>query len=347
VNKFNYTFVFLLTLFCFQANALVVLQYHHISDTTPKITSLSAELFKQHLDYLDRHDFNVVSMSHAIELLKAKKALPEKTVLITFDDGYRSIYDTALPMLKEKNYPFTVFVSTNSINLKLKQFMSWDEIKELTQHQATIANHTVTHPYLIHRQDNENEAQWEARVTSEILEGQSHIDNNVGEQIKVFAYPYGEFNLSLKAILSKLNYISFGQHSGAILNESDLQELPRFPFSGNYGGIDDFITKVNSIALPIKTIHLFDENNNKLLDQQIKRNIKRPKLFIRLNKESSELGLQCYFSPEGQMKKVAVDGGWMFQPVSELPIGRSRYNCTAQSEAPLKVYWFSQPWIRP
>jgi poly-beta-1,6-N-acetyl-D-glucosamine N-deacetylase len=345
MNKASFILQCFLIAFCLPAKALVVLQYHHISNSTPVITSLSPELFKQHLDYLSDNDFHVITMESAINLLLEKKEFPDKSILITFDDGYRSIYETAFPMLKEKKFPFTVFLSTHSINTKLSQFLSWDEIKELSQNGATIANHTVTHPHLIQSLDNESEAQWESRVISEILDAQSHIDKNIGPQIKVFAYPYGEYNSELKVILSKLNYISFGQHSGAVLTDGDLQSIPRFPFSGTYGNMDDFSTKVNSLALPIDKILLLDENNHLLNDQHIKATA-RPKLFIRLKKRFINLNVECYLSGEGKINKKATDGGWIFQSSKELPLGRSRFNCTAQSSNKLSVYWYSQPWVR-
>jgi len=86
-------------------NATVVLQYHHIDENTPKSTSLSPKLFEQHLDYLQDNDYRVLSMSEFISSLAEPEESRAKSVVITFDDGYQSIYKNAFPLLKERKLP--------------------------------------------------------------------------------------------------------------------------------------------------------------------------------------------------------------------------------------------------
>ena len=76
-----------------QAHALVILQYHHISDTTPASTSTSPERFGMHLAYLEKHDFDVVPLEQLVQILRSGQPLPDRSVAITFDDG--EIYDPA------------------------------------------------------------------------------------------------------------------------------------------------------------------------------------------------------------------------------------------------------------
>ena len=93
---------------CFQVMAqphAVIAQYHHVDDNTPASTSISPELFVQHMQYLQENNFNVLPLESVIETLRNKEALPEKTLVITFDDGYKSIYDTAFPILRQLNFP--------------------------------------------------------------------------------------------------------------------------------------------------------------------------------------------------------------------------------------------------
>ncbi len=100
-------YIFSLTLFIVagwapSASALVVLQYHHISDKTPKSTSTSTALFEAHLQYLEDNQFNVMDIRELRKLIKKKATPPDRTVIITFDDGYRSVYDNAYPLLKKR-----------------------------------------------------------------------------------------------------------------------------------------------------------------------------------------------------------------------------------------------------
>ncbi len=337
--------VLFLFLVCQSNQALVVLQYHHISDDTPEITSLSPPLFKQHLDYLAEHNFQVLSLEQVISHLNNKQKFPDKSVLITFDDGYNSIYDTAFPLLKKKQFPFTVFVNTQPLNQNLKNMMSWQQLEEMRQNKATIANHSVTHSHLTNRLKNESIEAWRVRVTAEITEAQFELKQNLKTSVKAFAYPYGEYNAELKAILKDLGYIAFGQQSGAIANDSDQQALARFPFAGVYGDMADFVLKVNSLALPVLTIELFADNGNLLQDHVLDNNSKRPLLKIKLKESFKGLDLNCYLSGKGEITKIESDGYLIFQTKNDLPVGRSRYNCTAKSEHAGRVYWFSQPWL--
>ena len=129
--------------------AAVVLQYHHVDTMTPASTSTSPERFGMHLDHLADNDFDVVPLAELVDTLRAGEPLPDRTVAISFDDGYVSIYETAWPMLKAKGWPFTVFINSEPHDQGKPLFMSWDQLRELHAGGATIANHTVSHPYLL------------------------------------------------------------------------------------------------------------------------------------------------------------------------------------------------------
>ncbi|WP_444994523.1 polysaccharide deacetylase family protein [Aliikangiella sp. IMCC44359] len=329
-----------------RGHTAVILQYHHISDETPKSTSLSPALFKQHLAYLHQEAFKVLSVDELISLIQTKQSFPDKSVVITFDDGYRSIYKNAYPLLKQYKMPFTVFVSTQPIKQKLSQFMTWDELKLLSQNGATIANHSVTHPHMIRHHIAEKEEQWSERITKEILSAQADIEMHIQTKSRLLAYPYGEYTNQLKAIVSQLGFVAFGQHSGAMSVNSDLQAIPRFPMGGFYGSMEDFILKVNTLPMPIKSIALLDEHGNYLTEHLLSSKVKKPQLKLALKTEFQSLNIQCYLSGQGKINKRIQDKFFIFQASDKLMAGRSKYNCTAPSKQPGRFYWFSQPWIK-
>ncbi len=127
------------------AFSAVILQYHHVSTTTPASTSISPTLFVAHLDYIEQNNYEVWALPKVIGYLKAANDLPDNVVVITFDDAYDSIYEAAYPLLKQKKMPFTVFVATEPAQQKLKSFMTWAQLREISEHGATVANHTHTH----------------------------------------------------------------------------------------------------------------------------------------------------------------------------------------------------------
>ncbi len=338
-------FILLFSFYTPVSYSLVILQYHHISDSTPKSTSLSPALFKQHLTYLKNNDFKVISLAKVMKALKQGEKIADKTVVITFDDGYRSIYDTAFPLLKKYQYPFTIFVHTSPIENKLSQFVSWQMLREMLKNGASVANHTMTHFHMIKRDSEEDWPKRKLQITDEITAAQGVLQLNLKTALKALAYPYGEFDLQSKLAVKELDFIAFGQHSGPVSPNPDMQALPRFPLGGNYGDMDDFSIKVNSLPMPIVSTILRSQSGEILLDHLIKKSANRPKLELNLSADNQSLDIHCYASNGERLTRTKTSSGYSFAPNTKLLQGRSRYNCTANSNIEGRFYWFSQPLI--
>jgi len=339
----------LLLLTTLPAHAAVVLQYHHVSTETPESTSTSPERFAMHLDYLAEAGFEVVPLQELVDALRAGEPLPDKTVAITFDDGYISIYDTAFPLLREKNWPFTVFINTEPHDQHRPLFMSWDQLREIHAAGATIANHTVSHPYLLNRQPGQDEAARKAWVASEITDAGKRIEEEIGENVMLFAYPYGEFDNPVLDIVHQLAYAGFGQHSGPLASFSDLRMLPRFPFGGAFGDREDFASKVNSLPMPLadgkNSIRWESEDGQSLNDLVLEGPTARPVLALQLEDDFDFGRMNCFASQQGRIP-LLVEKPWIrVQAEQPFSTGRSRYNCTAPSGQRGRFFWFSQLWI--
>ncbi|MGX5173638.1 polysaccharide deacetylase family protein [Aliikangiella sp. IMCC44653] len=330
--------------------ATVILQYHHISNDTPKATSLSPELFKAHMLYLHHQEFNVISMAELVKALKTGQPLPKKSVVITFDDGYQNIYENALPILKEFEYPFTVFINTQPIVQKLPQFMTTKQLKELVKNGATLGNHSATHAHLIRKlqtdQGVESDQAYVKRIKDEILSVETFIHEQFNQDLKIFAYPFGEWNSALKQLVSKLGYIAFSQNSGAVGSGVELTSIPRFPFGGQYGDLEDFKLKVNTLPMPLESTQSYAESGELLTDIVLADGVTRPKLKLTLKQDFAKLDVQCYLSGQGRLKKTVEGQSLLFEPNKPLNAGRSKYNCTAKSPQQGGYYWYSVVWIK-
>ncbi|MCB1728313.1 MAG: polysaccharide deacetylase family protein, partial [Gammaproteobacteria bacterium] len=148
------------------ADHCVVLQYHHISEDTPGITSVTPEQFQEHMDYLRAHDHVVMPLEDVITALKTGEPLPERCVALTIDDAYVSAYEEAFPRVVRYAYPLTVFVSTDAVDNGLNGFLSWEQMREMSEHGITFQNHSRTHDHLIRRLDDETDDDWEQRVAA-------------------------------------------------------------------------------------------------------------------------------------------------------------------------------------
>ncbi|GIU38772.1 polysaccharide deacetylase family protein [Shewanella schlegeliana] len=331
----------LLALTGFSAHATVILQYHHVSDSTPAITSVTPAQFKEQMQYLAENNFNVVPLSTVVESIKAKKALPAKTIAITFDDGYRSIANTAHPILKQYKFPYTLFVSVEPILKEYGEMMSWQQLITLSEEGAEIANHSWGHEHLIRKLTGETDAQWLARIESNILRTENEIAKATGQNLKMLAYPYGEYNQQIEDMLEKHGFVAFGQQSGAAGPYSPLTALPRFPVAGVYADLNSLKVKLHSLNMPV----LAQTNSNPELAQ----GQWRPEIKVTLDMSDINASqLMCFIQGQGAKKPNWIsDNEFSIQAELDLPAGRSRYNCTAPSKSKGSYYWFSQPWVRP
>lgn len=329
------------------SNAAVVIQYHHISNDTPSITSTSPELFQQHLAYLAENDYAVVSLSELVEYLREGRDLPDKAVAITFDDGYESVYHQAFPILKQYQWPFTVFVNAHPIEQGLQQFVTWEQLREMAQQGATIANHSWSHAYFLRRLKNENKKGWQQRITNEIEKTQQAIQKNIQQHSRLLAYPYGEFDQATKQLVKELGFVAFGQHSGPLNTGTDLQALPRFPFGGTYGNIEDFAIKIESLPIPLLDVSvLSNSDHSALADTILPSDVDKPLLKLTLENDKVAQLMQCYASGQGAVR-MEIEGRTVIAQANDpLPTGRSRYNCTAPSPQSGRYYWYSQLFIK-
>lgn len=331
-----------------RGSALVVLQYHHISTKTPAATSTSPALFAQHLAFLEEHQFSVISIGELPGLLAAARdgaALPDRTAVITFDDGYRSIYDTAWPLLKKRGWPFTVFVNSQPHDEKNPLFMTWAQLRELRKGGATIANHTDSHAHLIRKRDGETAASWRQRRLHEIRYAEQRINKEIGVSTRFFAFPFGEYDADLLRLLAEEGYLGFGQQSGPVAGNENPQLIPRFPLGGVYGAMDTFGTKMFSVPFVRLSSQVRDAEGRVLSNPELPAGENRPVLELRSPMLGYIKNVQCYASGQGEISVSQRGGGLMVRADRPLPVGRSRYNCTAHAGSQ-RYYWFSQLFIQ-
>ncbi len=317
-------------------SSAVTLMYHHFGESRHPSTNIRLEQFEQHLQFLEQHDFQVLPLATVIKAMQNNESLPDRSVVITMDDAYRSVYSEAYPRLKQRGWPFTVFISSDYIDKKYSNYMSWQQMREMQQHGASFGNHSRSHDYLIRHLENETDLAWQQRIKDDITYAQQRLRDELKNSIDVIAYPYGEYNLVIANIIQELGIIGMGQHSGAIGPTSDFRFLPRFPMNENFGEMDDFKSKIMSLAMPLLETPQIDPV---ITESQ-------PMFKVELNQPLKQLA--CYASGQGKIQVLWQDKKiFTVQANSGLPAGRSRYNCTAPSSEPGRYYWFSQLWIRP
>ena len=326
-KKLPYVFLYILISFVFlnqksfsepYDSSASILLYHRFGESKFPSTSISIEQLEKHIEILSKPEYNVMRLENIASAITRGESLPDKTVAITIDDAFKSIYTVAWPKLRDANLPFTVFVSTDTIDKKYSSMMNWAQIKELHDSGVTIGNHLSTHESMINL---------ESKVWKEKIDyAQKRLTEVLGKKPLLFAYPYGEANNDMKSFLRERGYTAaFGQHSGVASEWLDPFFLPRFSFNEQYGGINRLELAINALALPVKDIiprTIIIKNNP-------------PFLGFTVIDESLKIDkLQCFASR--QTKPSVID----LLPNNRVEVrfaekfkkGRNRVNCTLPSK---------------
>ena len=324
------------------ADHCVVLQYHHINEETPGITSVTPELFQQHLDYLLVNDYQVVALEDVVETLRSDGELPDRCVALTIDDAYLSAYTEAFPRTQRYAFPLTVFISTEAVDSGYSSHLSWEQAREMHASGVSFQNHGHQHTHLIRLHENESEVDWEQRVATDIQTAQNRIQEMLDVAPTLFAYPYGEYNDALRDIVRSMGLNAFGQQSGPVWRAADFTALPRFPMSSIYASMRSFPNKLNSQPLPITGA--FPTEPVVPVDEW------KPTLTLVFRPEVTDTQhLTCYLNGSPEVTYEWLDqpaGSVIITPKGRLNAGRNRTNCTLPTDEPGRFGWYSHNWIR-
>lgn len=344
INNKNYMkqclLVFLVYCFQFSGNCAVILQYHHVSDTTPTSTSISPKQFAAHLQYLSDNNFTVVPLSVFVDAIKDQKKLKDKHVAITFDDAYTDILTYAKPLLNQFNYPYTIFINPSTVELNYTSYLTWSQLKSLSDEGVIIANHGFDHTSLARIPTSTSERDWFKEETDKLLHSEALIKNKTGKSWQYFAYPFGEYTPLIQQWIKENNFVAFTQQSGAVGLATDLTNIPRFPVSQPYDDLVSLSDKLNSLAF---NIELHGKNAETIFEYQQTKSV----TFNITIDDFEKSQLNCYISGLGR-QEISWQDKYSFTVnfSADLPVGRVRCNCTAPSISnPGRFYWYSKPWF--
>ncbi len=203
---------------------LPVIMYHHTTtkqNNTGQYTVLLSE-FESDIEYIKKCGYTTVTVNDLIDFVNGYKSLPEKSVMITFDDGFESFYRLCFPVLKRENMKAVMAVigvetekysKINDHNINYSN-LTWDQINELSESGLVeIANHTYN---MHHNQNgerkgmsmlkNETDEQYMETITDDIIKMQILLKQRAGVDSATIAYPYGAYNAKTKQIIKSLGF---------------------------------------------------------------------------------------------------------------------------------------------
>jgi peptidoglycan/xylan/chitin deacetylase (PgdA/CDA1 family) len=155
--------------------------------------------------YLQQNGYHVVTPDDLMEFLESRQRLPRKSVLITMDDGYRSAYEIAYPVLKKYGFKATLMIYTSFVGVS-QQAITWEQLRELKADGFTIGSHTVLHSNLTTPQEGEDQEAFAKRVHKEIFVSKQILDQKLGQNTTVFAYPFGYYDQRTMELVRAAGY---------------------------------------------------------------------------------------------------------------------------------------------
>lgn len=316
----------------------VILLYHHISEDTPPSTSVTPAQFLRHLDYLHDNNYQVMALDTLLDKIYNGEPVPDNTVAITFDDAYESVYSEAFPELRKRGWPFTVFVADAGVDQGYANSMNWAQMREMAADGVAFGGHSVTHGHLTRQRGGESSEQWRDRVENEIDANVRRLTKQLNVAIRVFAYPYGEYNESLQSLLTDRDLYGLAQQSGAVGALTPSRQIPRFPMATGFASMDRFRTAVNSRPLPV--------SKTSAGATVIEANSGPSAITLTLQPGPYRTeALRC-FSASGEKLSVAHHSGTIRVQLPVFHRGRNKVNCTAPSTGRAgEFFWYSHFWL--
>ncbi len=182
-----------------------IVVYHNILPQPKGRVDVSAKGFEEQMRYLKAQGYRVVSMKEFFEFISLKRQLPRKSVILTFDDAWKSFYQYAYPILKELGFTATLFVYTDFVGSR--SALSWDEIREFAREGFDVEAHSKTHGDL-RRKPGESDAEYAARMKTELEFPRTLLQRNLGSAPQILAYPYGAYDDEVLKKVKEYGYLA-------------------------------------------------------------------------------------------------------------------------------------------
>ena len=316
----------------FAADYATVLMYHRFGEEKYPSTNIRIEQFEAHLAMLSNGDYTIWPLDKIVDHLQQGQDLPDKTVAITIDDAYQSVFTEARPRLKARNFPYTVFVATQPVDRGQRGYMSWDQLRTLQDEGVLIGSQTRTHPHMHKISLTDAEAELEISNKQFLKE--------IGQRPKLFAYPFGEYNLDVIELVKQAGFdAAFGQNSGIAHGYNGFFELPRFAMNEQYGTIDRLQLAIDGLPLKVdqivpEDVVLSDDNNP-------------PNYGLTLAPDiANDRQLRCFNSTYGKLEVNLLGPRAEIRLPGPFAKGRARINCTMPG-GDGRWRWFGRQFLIP
>lgn len=231
-----------------------VLGYHELAENMPETAMrIHTSKFRRQMETIRQMGIKVITLAEFTAWKKNAGTLPENSILITFDDGWKSVYTDAYPILKEFGFPFTLFLYKNYVDGGGKA-LTLPMIEEMAANGATIGSHSVSHPYplTVKSYRKKGPDAYDAYLRKEIGESKRFLESKFPVKVTTYAYPGGYFTEEMPALGQEFGYdFMFTVLPGKIKRPLPDEKLPRYIILGNYDKIFETATTFREAAATV------------------------------------------------------------------------------------------------
>lgn len=346
--------------------SFLILNYHDIVEqNSPQLrldrTAVSKQFLEQQFIWLQKNGYNVVSVQAVFDAAAGKAALPNKAVLLTFDDGYLSFYTNAFPLLKKYNYPATVALIGSwmegkfSANEPPAPLLNWPQVRELAHSGLVeIASHSYdlhtgilanpqgnTEPAAVTRLYDaktgyETDQQYQDRIQTALFKSADFIFQHTGVRPRVMVWPYGEYNEQIIAAAREAGMPMTMGLADSVNTLANISRLHRWILMDN-PKIEKFAQLVSRLQ-PERMLRVAHVDMDYLYDsdpEQTERNIGSLVQRIK-DMQINTVYLQAYADPDGDGNAEAL-----YFPNRHLPMRADLFNRVAwqlRKRSAVRVY---------
>jgi peptidoglycan/xylan/chitin deacetylase (PgdA/CDA1 family) len=172
-----------------------ILCYHRVILNANNIYDITPQALEKQLRFMQDRGYHPITALQFINLRKSPGLLPEKLVVISFDDGSISHYQNVFPILKKLGLKATFFIYPSAIvSHESKKYLTWTQLNEMVKAGMDIECHTLYHPFLVHAHTNISDPKYLQWLDHQLKDSKAILEKHLNIQVKLLAYPFGLFN---------------------------------------------------------------------------------------------------------------------------------------------------------
>jgi peptidoglycan/xylan/chitin deacetylase (PgdA/CDA1 family) len=210
------------------SSSLPVLTFHALDDCA-SVISCTPRVFERGMAMLHAHGYRTVGLPEAVASIRQRKPFPDRALVVTFDDGFHTVFTDAFPVLQRYGMSATVFLTVGAADgdpttarlptLDGRPMLSWPEIREMQQAGIEFGAHTLTHPDLTRLSAHDS--------AREMSASKDRIENALGAPVTSFAYPFGRYDARSHQLAEQYFSCACADTLGLLSRRSDPYALER------------------------------------------------------------------------------------------------------------------------